>query len=178
MLARRLALCAALASAPGLSHQAAVHVRPEPAEDRVLVLTRLFAAPRHLVFQAWTEPRHLVRWWGPHGFTLPVCQQDFRVGGAYRFCMRAPDGSDHWVWGEYREIVAPERLVFTWEREDEAGLRRQLNNLVTVTLAAQGGKTLLTLHHAPFQTAADRDDHAGGWTQTLERLISYAGTPG
>ena len=74
-------------------------------------------------------------------------------------CMSLPDGSDHWVWGAYREIVEPERLVFTWERDDEAGLRRQLNNVVTVTFAAQGKKTHLTLHHAAFQTAADRDDH-------------------
>jgi uncharacterized protein YndB with AHSA1/START domain len=170
MLVRRLAVCAALASRPGLSHQAVVHVRPEPAEERVLILSRLFDAPRPLVFQAWTEPRHLARWWGPHGFTLSVCQQEFRVGGAYRFCMRAPDGTDHWVWGEYREIVAPERLVFTWHRDDEPGLRAQLSNLVTVTFAERGRKTHLTLHHAAFQTVADRDDHRGGWTECLERL--------
>ncbi len=154
-----------------------VNIRPEPAGNRVLSLSRVFAAPRELVFRAWTEPRHLARWWGPHGFTLPVCAQDFRVGGAYRFCMRAPDGSDHWVWGVYREIVAPERLVFTWEREDEAGLRSKLSNLVTVTFAEQGAGTLLTLHHAEFQTVADRDDHHGGWTQCLVRLTDYVNRP-
>ena len=115
---------------------------------------------------------------GPHGFTLQVCSQDFRPGGAYRFCMRAPDGTDHWVWGVYREIVEPERLVFTWEREDEDGLRFQLSNRVTVTFAEQGEKTLLTLNHAKFQTTADRDDHVGGWTQSLERLTSYLSHPG
>ena len=150
-----------------------VNARPEPAENRVLILTRMLEAPRELVFKAWTQPQHLVRWWGPAGFTLPVCTQDFRAGGAYRFCMRSPAGTDHWVWGEYREIVAPERLVFTWEREDEAGLRCQLSNLVTVTLAGQGRKTLLTLHHATFQTVADRDDHRGGWTECLERLARH-----
>lgn len=71
---------------------------PRPS-GRVLVLTRRFAAPRALVFRAWTEPAHLTRWWGPDAFTLPTCQVDFRVGGKYKFCMRAPDGSDHWVWG-------------------------------------------------------------------------------
>ncbi|MDB6113270.1 MAG: polyketide cyclase [Lacunisphaera sp.] len=146
----------------------------EPAEDRVLILTRLLDAPRRLVFQAWAQPGHLARWWGPNGFTLPVCTQDFRPGGAYRFCMRAPDGTDHWVWGTYREIVEPERLVFTWQRNDEAGLRRQLNNVVTVTLVAQGGKTHLTLHHAAFQTVADRDDHRGGWSECLDRLGQHA----
>jgi uncharacterized protein YndB with AHSA1/START domain len=144
----------------------------EPA-DRTLVLDRLLDAPRGLVFEVWTHPAHLVRWWGPNDFTLPTCEQDFREGGAYRFCMRAPDGSDHWVWGVYREIVAPERLVFTWQRQDEAGLRSGLNNLVTVTLAEEGRKTRLTLRHTSFQTAADRDDHHGGWTQCLDRLTSH-----
>ncbi len=141
--------------------------------DRTLVLTRLLVAPRSLVFRVWTQPGHLARWWGPDGFTLPTCEMDFRAGGAYRFCMRAPDGSDHWVWGEYREIVEPERLVFTWEREDEPGLRHGLKNLVTVTFAEEDGQTRLTLHHETFQTVADRDDHNDGWTQCLNRLISH-----
>ena len=145
----------------------------EPAEERVLVLERTFTAPRRLVFEAWTDPRHVTRWWGPDGFTLPTCEMDFRAGGAYRFCMRAPDGSDHWVWGVYREIIAPERLVFTWHREDEEGLRCGLANLVTVTFVEHDGRTTLTLHHAPFQTVADRDDHRGGWTQCLGRLGNF-----
>lgn len=150
--------------------------RSGPAEDRELLLTRLLDAPRHLVFKAWTKPQHLARWWGPDGFTLPCCEMDFRPGGAYRFCMRAPDGSDHWVRGVYREIAEPERLVFTWEREDEEGLRFQLSNLVTVTFAMQGEKTLLTLHHSPFQTVADRDDHQAGWTGCLNRLAGHVAT--
>jgi len=147
-----------------------MNVTPEPAEQRVLILTRLLEAPRELVFKVWTQPGHLARWWGPNNFTLPHCEMDFRPGGAYRFCMRAPDGSDHWVWGVYREIVEPERLVFTWEGQDEAGLRSGLNNLVTVTFTEQGKRTHLTLHHATFQTVADRDDHRGGWTECLDRL--------
>jgi uncharacterized protein YndB with AHSA1/START domain len=151
-----------------------MNIRSAPTEQRALVLSRLLDAPRPLVFKAWTEPQHLARWWGPNNFTLPHCETDFRPGGAYRFCMRAPDGTDHWVWGRYREIVAPERLVFTWERTDEPGLRSRLNNLVTVTFAAQGNKTRLTLHHAAFQTAADREDHRGGWTERLDRLEEWA----
>src|SRR5690348_11911501 len=92
-----------------------------PPQDRVLVLTRVFDAPPSLVFQAFAKPEHLVRWWGPKDFTLPVCEQDFRVGGTYRFCMRAPDGTDHWVWGEYLEITEPTKLVFSWHREDAHG---------------------------------------------------------
>lgn len=139
----------------------------------MLVLTRLFDAPRRLVFKVWANTVHLARWWGPHNFTLPMCEQDFRPGGSYRYCMRAPDGSDHWVWGIYREIVEPERLVFTWGREDEAGLRCRLSNLVTVTLIKQGRQNRLTLRHATFQTVADRDDHHGGWSECLDRLAQF-----
>ena len=91
--------------------------------QRELVITRVFDAPRALVFKAWTEPDRLVRWWGPQGFTTPFCTMDLRPGGAVRFCMRSPEGTDHWLQGVYREIVAPERLVCTWAWED-AGARR------------------------------------------------------
>jgi uncharacterized protein YndB with AHSA1/START domain len=147
-------------------------VEPAP-NDKVLVLTRTLAAPRSLVFKAWTEPEHLVRWWGPAGFTLPSCETDFRPGGEYRFCMRAPDGTDHWVWGEYLEITEPERLVFTWHRTDEPGLRQGLRNVVTVTLEDCAGRTRLTLHHESFQTVADHEGHRGGWTECLARLSAF-----
>ena len=65
--------------------------------ERELLLTRTLDAPRALVFRAWTEPEHLARWWGPQGFTTPSCTMDVRPGGAWRICMRAPDGVDHWV---------------------------------------------------------------------------------
>jgi uncharacterized protein YndB with AHSA1/START domain len=144
---------------------------PESAA-RVLIITRLFDAPRRLVFQAWTKPEYLVRWFGPKDFTLPFCEVDFRPGGAYRVCMRSPEGVDHWLWGVYREIVEPERIVFTWDREDENGQPR-FNTVVTVTFAEQAGKTMLTLHQALFATVADRDEHMGGWTECLERLTNY-----
>jgi len=86
--------------------------------ERELVITRVFDAPRLLVFKAWTEPEHLVRWWGPRGFTTPSCKMDVRPGGAFRFHMRSPEGTDHWLRGAYREIVEPERLVFSWAWED------------------------------------------------------------
>ena len=72
--------------------------------DRELVLTRIFDAPRSLVFKAWTEPRHLARWWGPRGFSVVSCEMDPRTGGSYRFHMRGPDGTDHWPQGVFREI--------------------------------------------------------------------------
>lgn len=149
-------------------------LQPEPAEQRVLVLTRLLAAPRSLVFKVWTQPEHLARWWGPNNFTLPFCEVDFREGGAYKFCMRAPDGSDHWVWGSYCEIVEPERLAFTWHRTQvPAEENPWATTLVTVTFAEQAGKTLLTLHQATFQKTEERDEHQGGWTECLDRLATY-----
>ncbi|MGB7157310.1 MAG: SRPBCC domain-containing protein [Tepidisphaeraceae bacterium] len=143
-----------------------------PPANRVLVITRTFDAPRALVFKAWTHPERLARWWGPKDFTLPYCEVEFAVGGGYRFCMRAPDGADHWVWGTYQEIDEPQRLAFTWHREDAEG---NLTNesLVTVTLAEHDGKTTLTLHQAVFKTVDDRDAHRGGWTECLERLGAY-----
>jgi uncharacterized protein YndB with AHSA1/START domain len=103
----------------------------EPAE-RVLVITRVFDAPRSLVFKVWTQPEHLVRWWGPRGFTTPSCKMDVRAGGAYRTCIRSPEGKDYWMRGVYREIVEPDRLVFTFAWEVEEGQPGH-ETLVTVT---------------------------------------------
>ena len=94
-------------------------LRPEL--RRELTLTRVFRAPRALVFQAWTDPKHLSQWWGPKGFTNPVCEEDARVGGALRIVMRAPDGAEYPMIGVFREVVAPERLVFTNSPVDAAG---------------------------------------------------------
>ena len=77
-------------------------------EERVLMIERVFDAPRALVFKAWTEPERMVRWFGPQGFTTTVLKADFRPGGDYRFHMRSPEGADHWLQGVYREVVEPE----------------------------------------------------------------------
>jgi uncharacterized protein YndB with AHSA1/START domain len=142
--------------------------------ERVLVITRILNAPRELVFKAWTRPEHLVRWWGPRDFTLPYCAMDFRAGGAYRFCMRSPEGVDHWVWGQYREIIEPERLVFTWDRDDLDGVRYQSNTLVVVTFAEHEGKTKMTLRHTLFQTPSDCHEHGLGWAECLDRMVRHA----
>jgi len=140
--------------------------------ERELVLTRVFDAPRRLVFKAWTEPERVVRWWGPQGFTMPSCTMDVRPGGAFRFCMRSPEGTDHWLRGVYREIVEPERLVLTWAWEDAKG-KPGHETLVTVTFAEHGGKTKLTVHHAVFESVTIRDEHVRGWTEALDRLAQY-----
>lgn len=137
--------------------------------DRTLILTRTIDAPRELVFEVWSEPEHLVHWLGPNDFTLPFCEVDFRVGGKIRFCMRSPQETDHWVEGTYREIVRPEKIVFTWGRPEFP-----TETVVTITLVEEGRQTKLTLHHALFDTVADRDDHRGGWTECLGRLAAYS----
>ena len=140
--------------------------------ERELVITRIFEAPRQLVFKMWTEPEHLVRWWGPRGFTTISGRMDVRPGGAWSRLMRAPNGSVIRKHGVYREIVAPDRLVLTYVTDDLAG-NPGPETLVTVTLADLDGKTRLTLHQAAFQAIAARDDHRRGWTGALERFAAY-----
>ena len=140
--------------------------------ERALVITRVFDAPRGLVFKACAEPEHLAHWWGPTDFTLPSCTINFRPGGAYRFHMRSPEGADHWLRGVYREIVEPERLVFTYAWEDAEG-KSGHETLVTVTFEEFGGKTKLTLHQAVFESVSVRTEHQSGWTECLDRLVAY-----
>jgi uncharacterized protein YndB with AHSA1/START domain len=140
--------------------------------DRVLVMTRIFNAPRSLVFKAWTDPEHLMRWWGPHGFTVVSCEMDLRPGGGWHVRMRAPNGREDRQRGVYREIVEPERLAFTYAFEDATGNRGH-ETLVTVTFDDQGGKTRVTVHQAVFESSAMCDDHVRGWGEALERLAEF-----
>jgi uncharacterized protein YndB with AHSA1/START domain len=140
--------------------------------ERELVVSRLIDAPRALVFRAWTQPEHIARWWGPQGYITIFCDMDIRIGGRYRFGMRSPEGIEQWKVGVFRELVEPERVVFTfaWEAPD-GSLGHEL--LTTVTFADQDGKTLLTLRQAVFETTDRRDDHLRGWTSCLERFSDY-----
>src|SRR5690242_14532313 len=91
------------------------------ANPGALVVERTFDAPRALVWRAWTQPEHFKRWYGPHGFTVPVCEIDFRVGGRHLFGMRSSEGREFWSTGVYLEIVAPERIRYTDVPADEHG---------------------------------------------------------
>ena len=144
----------------------------EPAE-RVLVITRVFDAPRSLVFKAWIEPEHLVHWWGPRGFTSTIIANDVRLGGAYRFHLRGPEGDDHWSQGVYREVVEPERIVMAGAWADANGKPTSPETLLTVTFEEHNGKTKLTLHQAVFESITARDAHWGGWNSSLDRLAEY-----
>src|SRR5262245_34543305 len=146
--------------------------RKTPSARRDVTITRLLDAPRDRVFHMWTDPARVAQWWGPHGFTNPVCEVDARPGGAMRIHMRAPDGVVHPMRGIF-ETVAPERLVFTAIPEDLAG-NVLLEAHTTVTLAEQGGKTKLTVQASAIELAPVASDMIAGmeagWTQTLERL--------
>jgi uncharacterized protein YndB with AHSA1/START domain len=141
-----------------------------------LTFVRLLDSPRELVFSAWTDPHHLAQWWGPQGFTNPVCEVDMRPGGVIRIVMRAPDGVDYPMAGAFREIVWPERLVFTAVAQDKDG-NPHLESLATVTFVSEGDKTKLTVHvRATSLTASGAQMLEGmeaGWTQTLGRLGDY-----
>src|SRR3546814_884840 len=106
-------------------------------EDLVLVITRVLDAPRALVFKVWSQPEHLVRWWGPKGFSLPSCKMEFHPGGAFQCLMRSPEGTEHRMHGVYREIVEPEKIAFTWTWIDADGNPGH-ETLVTVTLEEAG----------------------------------------
>jgi uncharacterized protein YndB with AHSA1/START domain len=140
---------------------------------RTLVITRIFDAPRSVVFKMWTDPKHISQWWGPKGFTNPVCEIEARPGGAIRIVMHSPDGVDHQMTGVFREIVEPERLVFTNIAVDQGG-NTLLEGLTTVTFADHGGKTKLTLETSAVGVAAEAarmlEGMEEGWRQSLDRL--------
>jgi uncharacterized protein YndB with AHSA1/START domain len=153
---------------------AATNLVTEPA-DRVLVLTRVFDAPRSLVFKAWTEPEHMANWFGPRGFKSTVLKQDLRPGGAYRIHMLGPDG-DHWTQGVYREVVPPERLVMVGSWADAHGNPTRPETTLTLLFEDLAGKTKLTLHNAIFESVTARDAHHSGWNSSLDCLAEYLAT--
>jgi uncharacterized protein YndB with AHSA1/START domain len=159
---------------------AAVSKSASVAPDSTVMITRVFDAPREMVFRAWTDPKHLAAWWGPHGFTTPVCRIDARPGGAVRIDMRGPDGTVYENHGVVREIVPPERFIFTTAAIDTDGEVR-LECLHTVSLKATGGKTMLTLKSNVIQARDDArlmiEGMQEGWTQSIERLAAYLDIP-
>ncbi len=146
----------------------------EPGQQAI-VITRVFDAPRKLVFKAWTDPAHVAQWWGPNGFTTTIHEMDVRPGGVWRFIMHGPDGVDYPNRIVYAEVVAPERLVYD-HGDDEEGASARFH--VTVTFAEQEGKTRLTIRML-FESAAERDrvvkefGAIEGAKQTLNRLAKH-----
>ena len=159
-------------------------------QSKDFVITRTFDAPRELVWKCFTEQERMKEWWGPKGSTIVVSNMDLRVGGSYHGAMRDPQSNVMWAKFVYREVTAPERLVWEHSFSDEAGgLTRHplsptwpLKLLTVVTLEdAAGGKTKLTLRWSPLDAseeeqqtfAAAQNSMQGGWTGTFDQLDSY-----
>ncbi|MGH3879140.1 MAG: SRPBCC family protein [Actinophytocola sp.] len=138
-----------------------------------LELTRVFDAPRELVFACWTDPAHLAQWWGPAGYTPTGVEADAVEGGAWRFGMRDPEeGGEHWASGVYLEVVPPERLVFSF-RWDPRENQPDEDTLVTITFADRDGKTEMTFHQSGFATVESRDGHTDGWRSAFDDLAAH-----
>jgi uncharacterized protein YndB with AHSA1/START domain len=151
----------------------------EPPE---FVMERVFDAPRALVWKAFTEPERLKHWWGPKGWTLPVCTMDFRVGGIWHYCMRGPEGEEGWGKAIYREIVEPERIVYTDTFADAEGVpvAGMPQMQITVVFIDHDGKTKL-ISRAQFASRADLDATMAmgmvqGISETWDRLADYLTT--
>jgi uncharacterized protein YndB with AHSA1/START domain len=141
--------------------------------EREVVSTRVFDAPRRLVFEAWSKPEHLKRWMGSRTLTVTECELDPRPGGAWRTVLRGPGGREYAISGVYREVVPPERLVFTWRFETRPGGEA----LETLTFDEHEGRTTLTTR-TRFQSAAELDGWArtggrDGLIETLQRLAEH-----
>ncbi len=142
---------------------------------RELIITRVLNAPRDLVFKMWLDPKYVMQWWGPKHHPATQITWDARPGGKWRNCLRSVEtGQELWHHGVFHEVVPPERLVFSfvWEEDGERGIE----TMVTISLADQGAKTLLTLHQAPFQSAGEQDGHGEGWGSTFDRLADHLQT--
>ncbi|MDA0264805.1 MAG: SRPBCC domain-containing protein [Chloroflexi bacterium] len=149
--------------------------RPAPETDISLKVSRTINASRRRVFDAWTQPEMLQKWWGvQESFTVPVAEVDLRTGGKYRLGMQDPSQSVPYVcYGVYREVDPPAKLVFTWTLEKMPGDDSDFvpaETLVTVEFIERGDATEVVLTHERFTDEPMRDEHQGGWSGCLDNL--------
>jgi uncharacterized protein YndB with AHSA1/START domain len=147
-------------------------------EDREIIQTRIIDAPRELVFEAFTNPEHVARWWGPNGFTTTIKEMNVKPGGTWRYIMHGPDGVDYPNKVVYSEVVKPERLVYShgWDLENDAKPFDDFN--VTVTFEQEGNKTKLTMRTVlssveVLRKVVEQYGAIEGGKQTLNRLEAY-----
>jgi len=140
---------------------------------REIMLTRDIAAPRALLFLLWTEPEHLMRWWGPQTTTASSVSVDLREGGAWRHCILTAEGREYWSHGRYLEIVPSERLVFTFAWENQEG-KPEHPMQVTVEFHALGDKTRLVFRKVQLPDDTELKLQTGGWEQALDKYVAYA----
>jgi uncharacterized protein YndB with AHSA1/START domain len=142
-----------------------------------LTITHLFAAPRDVVWEAWTKQEHLTEWWGPEMFTNPICEVDVRPGGLFRIDMKGPDGVMYPAPGTFIEVREPERLVFSQTPLDAAG-NVMFETLQTAVFTEQGAKTLLTLTAQVISTTPGGDQFLAGldepWAAVASRVLKQS----
>jgi len=148
-------------------------------DDATLILKRVLNAPPERAFRAWTTAEHIQLWMRPEeGMVVPLAHMDLRVGGKYRIQMRTPDGEFFTAVGEFREVKAPERLVYTWDWEKdgsgaEFGEVEGKPSLITVEFLKRGDQTELVLTHSRFASVQSRDSHAQGWSRGVENFAKF-----
>jgi uncharacterized protein YndB with AHSA1/START domain len=149
-----------------------------------MVITRVFDAPRELVWKAWTDPKYVMQWWGPNGFTAPVCKIDFRVGGKFLCCMRSPDGQEFWNAGEYHEIVLHEKIVSSMYFANSEGNKVEAEHYGIEHESIEGaydttlfedlgnGQTKITfIGNEPMEDAT-KSGQVEGWKQILDKVAT------
>ena len=151
-------------------------------ETERMVVTKVFDAPREIVWKAWTDPKYVMQWWGPKGFSSPVCKIDFRVGGKFLCCMRTPDGQDFWNAGEYHEIVPQEKIVSSMYFSDAEGNKVEPEHYgieheaiadahdVVLFEDLGNGKTKLTFIGNETAEEVTKSGQAEGWNQILDKI--------
>lgn len=156
-------------------------------EQERMTITRVFDAPRELVWKAWTDPKYVMQWWGPKGFTCPTCKIDFRVGGKFLIGMKSPDGQEFYNGGEYHEIVEHEKIVSSMYFADANGNKVEAAELgiehtaiedaydVTLFVDLGNGQTKLTFIGNETAEDATASGQAEGWNQILEKIAAVVG---
>jgi uncharacterized protein YndB with AHSA1/START domain len=136
----------------------------------VLIVRRSIRASPECIFDAWTQPEHLKRWWGPKGVECVDAEVDLRLGGRYRIANQFPDGRILWISGEFEAIERPRKLVYTWRVRDGAD---DAIERVTVTFNALGEDTEVVVAHERIPSQPMRDMHEQGWVGCLDGLAEY-----
>jgi uncharacterized protein YndB with AHSA1/START domain len=143
-------------------------------EQTSLEIKRFINAPPARVYAAWTDPEQLKQWWGPEGVRTRNFTADARIGGKYRWDLYNQEGEEMTVFGEYRELIAGKKIVFTWKWDDDEDWETQ-NSIVTIELSDRDGGTEVKLTHVKLPSEASRDRHNEGWNSVLDRLEKFFG---
>ena len=148
-------------------------------DDATLILKRMLNSPPERAFKAWTSAEHIQQWMRPEpGMVVPLASMDLRVGGKFRIQMKMPDGEFFTAVGVFKEVKAPERLVYTWDWEKdgsgaEFGEVEGKPSLITVEFLKRGKGTEFVMTHSRFATPESRDNHARGWSRALESFANF-----